>query len=395
MTMRVQISSSSFQPIKAQGTETLGAPLLSDAGPRAIIGWTPGPLQGAVVPSAETLFGPRGVCLHPDGTLWVSDTGHHRLLGWRSLPQSDNVACDVLIGQTDFSREGRNGNADPGPSSLNVPTGLCAFREGLAVADAWNHRVLIWHQTPQQFNQPADIVLGQTEFSSTHANRGNDRPTAATLNWPYGIAVVDEHLVVADTGNRRLLVWRDPHASGQDADLVLGQRDFTTRDENAGDEVSALGMRWPHGIAFWQGHLAVSDAGNNRVMCWVGGLPDENGKACDFVVGQPTPSSCDHNAASYYPTSATMNMPYDIAVVGDTLIVTDTANSRLVGFTDAAMGASAAMLSGQADFASKGDNRWGLPERDSVCWPYGLSALDNMVAIADSGNNRVMLWEAA
>ena len=59
------------------------------------------------------------------------------------------------------------------------------------------------------------------------------------------------------------------------------------------------------------------------------------------------------------------------------------------------MAAPAERLTGQPDFASKGDNAWGLPGRDTLCWPYGLSVLGRRVAIADSGNNRVLLWDLA
>ena len=29
---------------------------------------------------------------------------------------------------------------------------------------------------------------------------------------------------------------------------------------------------------------------------------------------------------------------------------------------------------------------------DSLCWPYGLSAAGDLLAVADSGNNRVTFW---
>jgi hypothetical protein len=78
-------------------------------------------------------------------------------------------------------------------------------------------------------------------------------------------------------------------------------------------------------------------------------------------------------------------------------VVADTANSRLVGFDldNLAMGAGASRLAGQRRFIDKGDNRWGPPVRDSVCWPYGVTAKGSTAVIADSGNNRVLLWEAA
>jgi hypothetical protein len=90
-------------------------------------------------------------------------------------------------------------------------------------------------------------------------------------------------------------------------------------------------------------------------------------------------------------------MPYGIAALDDWLIVADTANSRLLAWhaDDCETGAAARLLAGQFEFSAKGDNRWQLPQRDSVCWPYAVQACGRTVAIADSGNNRVQLWRAA
>ncbi len=391
--MRVSLAPS-FQPLKAPGTAATGQPLLDPAGPRVVLGWRAEAWAEAIVPSPASLFGPRGLCLHPDGSLWVADTGHHRLLGWRQVPESDNQPADIVIGQPDAASEGRNAKGAAGPASLNVPTGVCAWGEGLAVADAWNHRVLLWHRTPERNNQPADLILGQATAGEMLANRGSDRPSAATLNWPYGVAVVAGVLAVADSGNRRVLLWQDPCRTGQPADLVLGQSDFTCRDENGGSAVGPAGMRWPHDLAFWRDRLALADAGNNRVMLWQG-LPAAPGAAAEVFLGQADAAACDHNGAAYYPSASTLNMPYALAANDDLLIVADTANSRLLGFPQGETGAAASRLTGQPDFASKGDNAWGLPARDTLCWPYGLALKERCLAIADSGNNRVLLWDLA
>ena len=384
----------SFQPIKAPGTEISGMPLLDDGGPEIVLGWRKDDLAVPLAPSASSLFGPRGVCLHPDGSLWVADTGHHRLLGWRDVPARDNADADIVIGQPDFEREGRNGKSNASASSLNVPTGVAAWGDGLAVADPWNHRVLLWRTTPSESGQPADIVLGQRTPSATEPNHGADHPTAETLHWPYGVSVIAGKLVVCDTGNRRVLIWNAPSETGQPADLVLGQSDFTTRDENAGGAVSAMSMRWPHMAAAWGTHFVVADAGNNRIMVWKD-VPDSSGAPADSVLGQKNMGDCDHNLAAYYPCAAAVNMPYAAIGAGQCLVVADTANSRLIGWSEATTGADGDRLTGQPDFAAKGDNRWGVAERDSLCWPYGLSTLGDLVAIADSGNNRVLLWRLA
>ena len=376
-------------------------PLLAAGGPRVILGCRCGDAGAPVAPiapRADTLFGPRGACLAASGgPLYVCDTGHHRLLIWNEMPAADHTPADLVIGQADFAREGRNAKRDTGPATLNVPTGVAASPGVLAVADAWNHRVLLWHGHPRRSNRPADVVLGQADFAGSLANRGLDHPDGGTLNWCYGVAIAGERLFVADTGNRRVLVWhRVPVDNGVCADVVLGQRDFTTRDENAGEGAGPLGMRWPHGVAVLGQAILVADAGNNRIMVWRS-LPQANGTACDFVLGQAGVAGVDHNRAAYDPTASTLNMPYGVTVQDNRLVIADTANSRLLGFDtrDLAMGVAATRLAGQGDFTAKGDNRWRLPARDSLCWPYGVAACGDTLVVADSGNNRVLVWEAA
>lgn len=384
----------SFSPIKAEGTALPGPPLLSTSGPYAVLGWREGDLVAPNTPSASVLFGPRGGARLKDGSLWIADTGHHRLLGWLNGPTIDNQDADILIGQLDFSREGRNAKASPSASTLNVPTGVSPWGNGIAVADAWNHRVLLWKEAPKAHNQPADIILGQCDESSIESNHGRDTPNAASLHWPYGVSEIDGNIVVCDAGNRRIMIWYSPERTGQPADLVLGQSRMDSRDENGGEEVGPAGMRWPHAANQWQGALAIADAGNNRIMLW-NDWPTRNGQPCDQVLGQKNFTECDHNLASYYPTAAAVNMPYALAVCGDKLLVADTANSRMLGWCEKETGANATWLTGQPDFASKGDNRWGVATRDSLCWPYGITCMGDEVVIADSGNNRVLLWRMA
>lgn len=383
--------------------------LLAIGGPRVSLGATHSGADGLAVPvepSALSLFGPRGACLAGrQGPLWVSDTGHHRLLGWARAPVRDGTPADWVIGQPDFLHEGRNAKGEVGAATLNVPTGISACaghdatgRVGLAVADAWNHRVLIWLGLPERNNTPADLVLGHIDFSGMQANRGADAPTAQSLFWPYGVYWDGERLWVADSGNRRVLMWQGlPTRNGQPADRVLGQASFECRDENAGAEPCGMSMRWPHSVALWRGRLCVADAGNNRIMVW-DSVPQRNGAACDHVLGQNDAVRVDNNQSLYWPTAAALNMPYGIAAVGDWLIAADTANSRLIGWhaDDCASGAPARALAAQPDFHAKGDNRWQTPVRDSLCWPYGVSAGDGeQLVVSDSGNNRVLLWKLA
>jgi hypothetical protein len=399
MNMRVSLAPKQRGPMAPAGSAPARA-LLNPDGARVILGAGPtrDGLAAPIVPAADALFGPRGACLaNSTGPLFVCDTGHHRLLVWRRPPVTDGEAADFLIGQADFDREGRNGKGEVGAATLNVPTGLSAADGILAVADAWNHRVLIWHGYPDRNNRGADVVLGQSDFTQSLANASRNRPAADTLNWCYSVTIADGKLFVADTGNRRVLVWNEiPTRNGQPADLVLGQTDFSSRDENAGGAPDAHSMRWPHAISFNGAALLVADAGNNRVMVWRD-LPDRNGAPCDAALGQEGFAQTDNNQSQYYPSARSFNMPYGLVASGETIVVADTANSRLLGFDARHLGQNVAAVSiaGQGRFNDKGDNRWGFATRDSFCWPYGVSACGDCVVIADSGNNRVLLWERA
>ncbi len=372
-------------------------PLLAEAGAAIILGATDVP-QGqdiSLAPSASSLFGPRGVCVAADGSLWVADTGHHRLLGWASLPSADNTPAQILIGQPNFAHEGRNAKGTPNAATLNVPTGIAACGTGIAVADGWNHRVLIWHTPPTRHNQPADLVLGQADFESGLSNRGADKPNASSLFWPFGVLWDGENFWVLDTGNRRALMWHGmPTSHGQAADLVIGQLDFDTRDDNTGGVPNAGSMRWPHGIAMLGARLCIADAGNNRVMVW-DSPPAYNGQPCDALLGQQTANNVDHNQSDYWPTAAVLNMPYALATRGDCLVVADTASSRLLAWHSQDIhgyGAQAKRLAAQPNWEAKGDNRWLAAVRDSVCWPFGLYSGSEHLIVADAGNNRVLIW---
>ena len=386
---------------RAPAASVACAALLDERGACVVLGATDDPLGLAlpVVPSAMSMFGPRGVCAAPDGSLWVSDTGHHRVLGWHRTPTADNAPADILLGQPAFDREGRNARGNASADTLNVPTGIVACGEGLAVADAWNHRVLIWHTRPTHSFQRPDVVLGQADFDGGESNRGHGHPTASTLFWPYCVSWEGGALWVADTGNRRVLMWPGlPRHNGAAASLVLGQADFEHRDENGGASPSAASMRWPHAISFPAGGLCVADAGNNRLMLWQR-VPGENNTPCDLLVGQVVTDLVEHNQASYYPDAACLNMPYGAAVAGELLVVADTANSRLLAWRIDVLvrhGMNACALAAQPDWNSKGDNRWLPAARDSVCWPYSVATQGpNTLLVADSGNNRVLLWSLA
>jgi hypothetical protein len=125
-----------------------------------------------------------------DGTrLAVADTNNNRVLLWNSVPTSNNAAPDTVLGQTSFTGNYPNETAPstagtiatPTASSLSGPSGVWINPDGhVFVADSQNNRVLIWNSFPSSNNQPADLVLGQTNLGS-----GQSPCPARTANQTY------------------------------------------------------------------------------------------------------------------------------------------------------------------------------------------------------------------
>jgi hypothetical protein len=110
--------------------------------------------------------------------------------------QSDAIA-DHVLGQTDFVSNSINAvtaSSMYDPSSVAVDTTATPNR--LYVADTANNRVLGWRDLSAFTNgSPADLVIGQADFSSSGYNNGFGYPASLALdsagnlyvgNWDYG-----------------------------------------------------------------------------------------------------------------------------------------------------------------------------------------------------------------
>lgn len=390
------------------GSEHLGARLGQDPGaPPGAVPETYGPWRPEVVvgaespaglmlppaqPTASWVYAPRGVWVEDD-LLVVADTGNHRVLVYHRVPSSDGAPADVVLGQPDETTEGPQAGGRGPALGMHLPTGVLRAPDGrFVVADAWNHRILVWDEVPTA-PRPPDLVLGQRNAEEVQPNRGVE-PSASGFYQPFGIAVVDGRFYVADTYNRRVLVWVDgvPSAPAQPADIVLGQPDMRSRGENRDGPVAPDSFRWPHAITSTSlGGVVVADAGNHRLLGWHA-HPDADGPA-DYVVGQP-----DMTTGVEFPyrpqTGTGLRFPYAAVRTPDGLAVADTANNRVLLWDGDPLDqhTSAHHVLGQRSLSGNGENRWEQVAADTLCWPYGISAHGRRIAIADSGNNRVVVW---
>jgi hypothetical protein len=271
--------------------------------------------------SATTVSGPQQNVIY--GTkLVVAEFVNNRISIYNTVPSSSPGTIDVVVGQLTKT------TAAPtcSPTGLSGPETAAMAGGKLVVTDTNNNRVLIWNSIPTTSGQAADLVLGQMDFTTCTPNRGLSAD-ANTLNGPAGVWSDGTRLVVADSINNRVLIWNSiPTINDQPADLVLGQSNFTNVAANQGGATAAT-MNFPYdGVYFNNTQLFVADSKNNRVLVW-DNFPTISGTAADKVLGQPNPSTVTAGTSDIK-----MSAPGGIFLYGKQLIVGDTANSRYLIF---------------------------------------------------------------
>ncbi len=273
-----------------------------------------------------------------------------------------------LLGQTTATGVGSGASA----TTMNTPSFVASDGTRMVVADTLNNRVLIWNTIPTSNGKAADLQLSQTGFTGG----------AVALSAPYGVAIFNNKLIVADTTNNRVLIWNTfPTLNTSPPDAVIGQTNFTNGGANQGGAVGANTLSAPGGVAVsGTGELYIGDTANSRVLYFaaIPGAASTNASAAN-VVGQVNTS-----AAGTGVTTAKMNNPYGVGVANGRLAVVDNGNSRVLIFnTPIADGDSAAKTLGSGVAGCSGTQ---------FNNPYGMYLKANKLYVADASNNRVLFW---
>ncbi len=126
----------------------------------------------------------------------AADAANHRVLIWRSTTPNPGV---IGAKQPDVV--------------LTMPEPVSVAYDGhrLFVGDAAQHHVLVWNALPTVDDQPADAVLGKAESNA---------PDAATVGTPAALISDGANLFVADTENRRILVFAPGDIDLAEEDIV-------------------------------------------------------------------------------------------------------------------------------------------------------------------------------
>ncbi|KQT12245.1 NHL repeat-containing protein [Ramlibacter sp. Leaf400] len=238
----------------------------------------------------------------------------------------------------------------------------------------------------------AAAVFGQQGFESAGPNGGADMPSGATLFDPASIAVADDGKVfIADTANQRVLVLAQvPDGQQQGAAFVVGQPDALS----GGDNGLPDGFASPNSVSVRAGRMVVADTSAHRVLIYEA-VPTDFGARPTVVVGQPNMDSRDPECDGF-----SLNGPRAAYVTPQgKLIVADTGNSRVLIWnsvpTVEEQGRRADTVLGQSSFGNCAPNRGGgfTPHRNTLRAPDGIWSDDTRLAVVDSGNHRVLLWD--
>ncbi len=399
----------------------------------------------------QLIGSPAGIALS-NGTLWVVDANrlgstpnNNRVLRFSDVSTYPSAtdrpdvvgstcgACrgtaSLVVGQPDFSTTQRSLSA----FGLRSPTGVATDGKILVVSDTDNNRVLIWNSLPRVNGQPADVVIGQPDF--TH-NGTAVPPTQTSLRGPEGVWIDNKgHLYVADTQDNRVLIYNKiPTSNNAPADVVLGQASFTAFVQpdltSKQPTTAANNMQTPVSVSTDGIRLFVADLGQNRVLIW-NTIPTANGAPADVAIGQPdlvsavennsyavpatpvqdstgateglTPVLCQSNGSTTAGTltfpqrcGSTLSFPRHMVSDGKRLFLADGGNDRILIYNTipTKSGQKADIILGQPDEFSDntGDNPDGT---NAFQTPTSIAWDGNNLYVSDGYNRRVVVFSPA
>ena len=335
--------------------------------------------------TATSLNSPASVIV-AENKLIIADNGNQRVLIYKTIPATANTAADVVIGQTNFTSATSGCTA----SKLNLGDGRIFYIGGkLYIADSGNNRVLVFNSIPTTSGKSADIVIGQSNFTTCTSGL-----SANSLSSPIAIASDGKKLLISDFNNNRVLVYNTiPSVNNPTASNVIGQPDFISNMQNNGG-LGANTLVNPIGVSVnIDGVLFVADSGNARVLLY-NGIPTTDFISADNIIGQSDFNfkSTAQKKGTTLVTQATQ--PTELTTDGNgTLFIAEKSYNRATVFSafSAINGPQPDISIGQPNLTSVATNSGGLSAL-SLSNPKSVFSSGTYIYIVDNGNNRVLLY---
>src|ERR1035441_3477890 len=216
--------------------------------------------------------------------------------------------------------------------------------------------------------QAARLVIGQTTFTSQDSNSSDIVLGAAS-----GIAYAADTLFVADSNrvgasptNHRVLLYQnlsgmlpqptDPLTYSSKCPVCVGHATLVLGQPDFTTTTlsfvaSSATLRLPTAVASDGVHLVVGDTDHNRVLIW-NRIPTPNNQPADVVVGQPNFKST--SVPGNTPNGKSMRGPQGVWIQNGRLYVADTGNNRVLIYNQipTSNGAAADVVIGAPDFTT-------------------------------------------
>lgn len=295
--------------------------------------------------SGLPLLNPRAVAIGPSGERVIADTGNHRIV----VLDSAGVFLRSFGSYCNLGDQANTPCTDPddsGPLALGdgqfyEPWGVAVDGEGtIYVADTWNGRIQVFMADGSFVRQWGVFAIAQGDANDANALFG-----------PRGLSIdLDGNLLVADTGNKRIIRYRP---TGEYVNQV------------GGGGVTAGRFEEPSDVAVdpTNGTILVADAWNGRIQRFGSDLVYQSEFAVPGWAGRDVfqkPSLAVSRVGTVYATDPAtgqivaydptgqvklafageggglnqLNVPNGIRVdlAGNTIVVADSGNSRVVVF---------------------------------------------------------------
>jgi len=234
-------------------------------------------------------------------------------------------------------------------------------------------------------------MLGQIDYASSRINADTGTTNAHGMRAPGQVATDGTVLAIADSGNNRVLVWHQfPSRIEQDADTIIGQPNTTSNAPST----TASGLSGPQGVALIGGRLYIADTGNHRILVY-NTIPFAHGAAADAVIGQSSFTAGQANRGGTAPSSTSLSSPAYLSTgpAGVKLAVADRGNNRVLIWNSAATAPTTAanVALGQSSFTT-GGARSGA---SGLSQPSHAVLAGMITYVVDTGNNRLLVYTAA
>lgn len=270
-------------------------------------------------------------------------------------------------------------------------------------------------------NDSPSRVLGQPSRAIPVQTIAPNWVEGRELTTPQGIAIDRSAggpiLYIADTGNNRILAWRNPlaAANGAPADLVIGQRNRFLTGPNGPGTSYTTGLRVPTGLTVdSEGNLWVADSNNNRIMRYP--KPFEQPADLlfpDVILGQDTFGGASSASVGRLPNRGRDTCAANTLFLSDlssnvfrtrmtfdpagNLWVADPGNNRVLRFparvlTPGNFGPDADLVLGQIDFVTRTGQSGDTRDKTKLAFPSGVTyGPDGRLYVSDI-RNRVLVY---